>query len=218
MTSRRQRKLAKQRQKSQQDATDRAVDGLYRPKVGPGQVFQRELVGMETGHAKRLRNIAASPLSLAYHRGQLCVPPGCRSTVTAEDRRATGEWFERLWATVHSSGMRDSTDLGINGSDRLFWTEPRQNASNEIARIEKALPVKDFTIIRCFCGEGYSMIESIRRAGIPVAPGSTALRVCEAIDELVYMTGRASRPKQHTNSPTAIASNGIATHPFQEGA
>ena len=119
-----------------QDAASRAPERAYKPKRGPGQVFRRELIGAATGHAKRYRNIAASPLMLANERGDLAGP----NDYTAEahvriidaDRFTAGEEFEKIWFMIHRAGS-DSSIPRTGGGGGLFWTEAKEQASDKLA-------------------------------------------------------------------------------------
>lgn len=180
----------------------------YKPKAGPGQVFKRELVGMKSGHAKRYRNIGATPLLLAYERGQLdCaedrnVP--CTDRITAEDRFSAGERFEETWQTVNRTGMRDSTDVGIGGHSGLFWTEARQDASDRLHELAARMQSTNYRIVAAFCGVGHSMVSALRIAGVVVHPVGTAYRIREALDDLVRaMTGRGQSASRVDNPPQA---------------
>jgi hypothetical protein len=176
---------------SSQSADDRKP---YKPKAGPGQIFKRELVGMDTGHAKRLRNIGITPLSLAFHRNQLIGPKDHEVDaiyrVTAEDRFAAGERFEELYR-IKTMGGKDSTVPSIRGGTQTFFTEAQVDAVNKISKIALAMPSKDFRIVVRFCGEQMSMAESLRGI-VEVHASSVTFRIREALDALVAaMTGRS---------------------------
>jgi hypothetical protein len=160
----------------------------YRPKAGPAQEFRREFVDVKSGYMKRFRNVANTPLMLAYFRGQLCAPPGSPSKVHAEDRLAAGELFQRLWYTLHRTGMRDSTDLGIGGFSGLFFTEAKEIASERLHVIAGRMQRTNYQIVCLFCGEGVDQAEALRRAGLDADPHGPIWRIREALDDLVYAT------------------------------
>lgn len=159
----------------------------FEPKKGPGQIFRRELIDAKSGHAKRIRNIGETPLMAAFYRGRL------NSTVevgiTAEDRFAAGERFETLWTVVHRTGIKDSTVQGYGGFDGLFWTEAKQQASRDVLKISGLMHKPNYRIVVGFCGEGRSMAEALRLAGVEVHPDGTAFRIREALDDLVSAFG-----------------------------
>jgi hypothetical protein len=54
-----------------------------------------------------------------------------------------------------------------------------------LSRIKAQMYKPNFIIVDKFCGEGFSLVESVRAANITVHEDSIASRVCEALDELV---------------------------------
>lgn len=179
-------------------------DEQFHPKPGPGQVFEQELIGMTTGHAKRYRNIAASPLALAFARGKLKSETG---KIVAEDRLVAGERFEKLFRTLHGT-TRDSSDIDIRATNGVFLTEAKQHAGREIARVKAHLARANFVIIEAFCGYGHSMLDAIRIADVECHRDGTAHRIREALDELVNHWGISATVKR-----AAIRAETI--HPFQ---
>lgn len=179
-------------------AADAAHGGAveeFAPKPGPGQVFTRERIGKDEGERKRYRNVGESPLALAYHRGQLHAVGESRDrpaagTISADERHDCGQKFERWWYVKQSSPGRDSSQPGIGGG-RETWTERQEQASDQLVRLRGNMAPRNFAIVVAFCGEGYSMIESLRLAGVEAHPIGTAFRIREAMDDLVHaMTGR----------------------------
>ncbi len=167
----------------------------YKPKAGPGQTIKREMIAeVGGGHAmvKRYKNIDASPLMAAYDREQLHGP----GQATAEERRDYGTKFAKWHYERVCSPSRDSTQQGVGGSaGSRSITEVQQLADRQIAHLREKMFTPNFLIVEAFCGDGYSMIDSLRRAGVEAHPVGTAYRVREALDELVcILTGRIRVP------------------------
>lgn len=165
-------------------------------KAGPGAVLSVEQF-FESGTAaskKRLRNHGEHPLTLAFHRGQLIskysydVPEAQR--ITANERLAAGEEYRRHYEQMRRSG-RDSTDMAGGhggGGAGTPWTETQAMAIHWVKSIERRMHHKDAAIIRNFCGEGYTMPESLRSARIDFHLNGVTYRIREALDELVAAT------------------------------
>lgn len=207
MTTRSERR---RKQRAKQKPTDAngeqpTQQDRYHPKPGPGQVFKRELIGAETGHAKRYRNIGATPLVLAFQRHALeCdvekkwrrdprgnPPPA----ITAQDRLDCGEKFEKWWYNKMASPCRDSTIQGIGGGGQRTLTEVQERADRQIVYLRTKLSARNYLIVEAFCGEGHSMLDALRRAGVEAHPVGTAYRIREALDDLVcVITGRMQVP------------------------
>lgn len=184
----------------------------FRPKAGPGQVFKRELVGMQSGHAKRYRNLGCSPLMLAFHRGQLecaedrAVP--AHQQITAEDRFSAGERFEKYWYVLHRSGSKDSLDDSPGGLNGLFFTEAKETASRAVHALQQRMQVTNYRIITAFCGDGHAMATALRIAGVVAHPVGTAYRIREALDDLVLaMTGRGGEIVRHAGALATAEKN-----------
>lgn len=94
-----------------------------------------------------------------------------------------------------SSGS-DSTQMGTaGGGGSRSITEKQQIAGEQIARLRRLMSSRNFLIVESFCGYGYSMVDSLRRAGVEAHPVGTAFRLREALDELVcVLTGRQIVP------------------------
>lgn len=160
-----------------------------KPSPGPGKVFVTELIDAQSGHAKRYRNVGESPLSLAYHRGQLAGTGDVVSGITAADRHDCGQRFARLWYMRQSTGTNIFERVG--GGDGHWWNDHKADASDRVRRIKTGMYGKNFAVIAAYCGEGNSMAASVRMAGIDAHPNGVAPRVREALDDLVTaMTGR----------------------------
>ena len=178
-----------------------------RPKAGPGQVFTREFIDAGSGHAKRFRNVGNSPLMLAFYRGWLVSPPdsvvpvGAR--VSADERYAAGEEFEKLWYVLHRTGMRDSTIEGISGNTGLFLTEAKEAAGKRVRAIEARMQASNYRIVAHFCGEGLSMAESVRLAGVDCSARAVACRIRESLDNLVYVTRGDACTRRRSRDATA---------------
>lgn len=213
-------KLATRRHKAQHDALEEQVvlEEQYRPKAGPGQVFKRELIDLASGQEKRYRNIAATPMLLAYEHGKFA-SPDANDPITADDRWIAAEKFERLFYQ-RSSSAKDSLDRGIGGGTGLFWTEVRQNASDALANIRQRMHYKDFIIVERFCGMGYTMVESLRGV-VQVHRDGTAFRIREALDDLVAVTTGQRYQFEHAVIPlkaNGVDSSHVVIHPFQKSA
>lgn len=178
---------SKTRKRAKNRAAAKVAPELFVPKAGPGQVFTK--IGDDDGNpGRRLQNVGASPLLLALHRGQL---ESTTSRITARDRFECGEIFEKAWSILHSSGGRDSTNPGIGGGySSGGFTDAQQRSGEGIHRWSKRMGQANFRIVQAFCGDGHSMAESLRQAGIEAHPVGTAFRIREALDDLVYaLTG-----------------------------
>lgn len=198
-------KKSKRRVKSQAMSLGDVAKGdgpidRYRPKPGPGQRFKRELIGAETGHAKRFRNVDVTPLQAAYDRGQLAgIGEGksapLPSQITAEDRLNCGEKFYKWWYTKQASPSHDSTIPTISSGRQRDMSDNQEVAVRQVAYVRSRLSSRNFLIVAAFCGEGYSMLDSLRYAGVEAHPYGTAFRIREALDELVcVITGRLLVP------------------------
>lgn len=165
------KRLRKQRAKS-------AAPKRYAPKAGPGDIYVRELVSARTGREERLRNIGEHPLTLAHARGRI------------SDRQfAAGEELRRLCAQALAGG-RDSTDMtpGSGGGGHTALSEVQVGAVLRLEKLRSRLKTRDWIIAVKFCGEGWSMAESVRAATL-CHPSGVLFRVQEALDELVAALG-----------------------------
>lgn len=162
------------------------------PLPGPGKVFIQELVDAQSGHAKRHRNIGDTPLSFAYYGNKLSGPGDVVSGIMAADRYSAGERFYALWRAREGCGRNIFERIG--GSDHHWWSDPKADASEIVGRLRAKMYGKNFLIVQHFCGEGYSMAQAVRRAGIDSHPNGIIPRVREALDDLVtVMTGRRAQ-------------------------
>lgn len=151
----------------------------------------------EVAMRTRLRNHGAHPLLLAMHKGQLIsvypasVPKELQ--ITAAERFNAGLEYSNHFERIHRSG-RDSLDMSARGGSTS--AKDWQQASRDwIKRIHDKLPLRDRIVVERFCGEGYSIVESLRAAHILFHPNSAAWRLRETMDELVYaVTGRRTLP------------------------
>ena len=146
----------------------------YRPKAGPGSVFVEEFVSAKTGNEKRLRNIGEHPLTLAHARGKI-----------GDEQFAAGEEVRRLYELRGMSG-RDSTviTIGNGGAQSMPFTQAQVDAIRRLEHFRSRLKTRDWTIVEKFCGEGWSMAESVRAATL-CHPSGVLLRLQEALEELV---------------------------------
>jgi hypothetical protein len=172
-------------------------------KAGPGSLLIIEdFAEKSSGTSRRVRNHGEHPLSLAFFRGQLetkypdTVPD--RDRITADERLAAGEDFRAHFERMHRSG-RDSLDMsGGGGSDGTLWTQTQAMAIHWVKAIELRMHHRNVAIVRAFCGEGHSMVESLRKARMDFHPNGVTYRIREALDDLVgATTGRkGARPPQ----------------------
>jgi hypothetical protein len=153
--------------------------GRFAPRPGPGDHYVREFVSATTGREERFRNIGEHPLTLAHARGKI-----------GDEQFAAGEEVRRLCELRAASG-RDSTDrtpgAGGGGSHAPFM-QIQIDAIRRLERIRAKLKRRDWIIIEKFCGEGWSMAETVR-AGTLCHPSGVLFRVQEALDELVTALG-----------------------------
>jgi len=187
--------------RSRRQQQENFEEACPRPKPGPGQVFRRELIDAQSGHAKRYRNIAITPLTLAFETGKLTTDAERRwqrdpvkhrvPGIIAVDRRDCGEKFSRWYAVRMGGGTRDSSQPLINGGVQATFTERQEHAGRQLQFVRGKMGRQNFLIVEAFCGNGCSMIESLRVAGVEAHPVGTAYRIREALDDLVaVMTGR----------------------------
>lgn len=153
------------------------------PKQGPGQVHVVEDFNVgKVATAKRVRNIGESPLTLAFHRGQLQMG---RKGVSDELRYAAGKEYGNLVACLARSG-RDSTDMDrIAGGSGACITEAQADAARKLISIDSHMKPGDRKIIRRVCGEGWQPAEAVREAIGTAYERATIPRLCEALDCLI---------------------------------
>jgi hypothetical protein len=162
-------------------------------KSGPGALLVIEdFAEKSSGTSRRVRNHGEHPLSLAFFRGHLetiypaSVPE--RERITANERLAAGEVFREHFERMHRSG-RDSLDMSSGGgSDGTLWTQTQAMAIHWVKSTERRMHHRNATIVRAFCGEGYSMVDSLRKARIDFHPNGVKYRIREALDDLVSAT------------------------------
>lgn len=193
--------MSKRNRKRQQPSKPgAAAEERYKPKAGPGQVFKNELVGAETGHAKRYRNTEVTQLHAAFFAHKLDRPGEggaalVRGQITADDRKDCGDQFAQWHQMLHVSPSRDSTIQSVGGGEQRTLTEEQERAGRKMRDIRAKLSPKNYLIILAFCGHDHSMLDSLRYAGVEAHPVGTAYRVREALDDLVCaMTGRMAVP------------------------
>lgn len=147
-----------------------------RPKAGPGDIYVQELVSAKTGRELRYRNIGEHPLTLAHARGRI-----------SDEHYSAGQEFRQLYEMRALSG-RDSTDITPGGGARvdLPFAQAQVDAIRRLGRIKLSLKARDWIILEKFCGEGWSMAESVRAATVCHRSG-VLQRVQEALEELVEL-------------------------------
>ena len=156
---------------------------MYKPKPAACDVYVREFVSARTGLQERLRNIGEHPLTLAHARGRI-----------SDEHFAAGEELRILFALREARG-RDSTErfLGSGGATDTGLSQVQVDAIRRLGRLRSKLKNRDWIILEKFCGDGWSMAESVRAATI-CHPSGVLFRVLEALDELVLACGgRKSR-------------------------
>lgn len=170
-------------------AVQPALEAPHEPNRNQGQIYKQELVDATSGHAKRFRHVSTTPLSMAYHAHKLKGAGDVVSGIMEDDRYAAGERFAVLWYKRESTGGNPFERVG--GGDRYWWNDTKADASDIVRRIRERMYGKNFAIVQAFCGEGWSMAASVRKAGVESHPNGIAPRVREALDDLVtVMTGR----------------------------
>jgi hypothetical protein len=156
----------------------------FAPKAGPGSVFVEEPVAANTGRERRTRNIGEHPLSLAHARGKI-----------TDDQFAAGEEVRRLCELRGLSG-HDSTTISAGGGGQplLPFTQSQVDAIRRLDRLRTRMKPRDWIIVEKFCGEGWSMVDSVRAATV-CHPSGVVYRVQEALEELAAARrGRRERP------------------------
>jgi hypothetical protein len=156
-----------------------AGEPQFRPKPGPGSVFIEESVSARTGNARRMRNIAEHPLTLAHARGRI-----------SDEQFAAGEEV-RLLCEMRGLSGHDSSLMARNGGSgaHMPFTQSQVDAIRRLDQIRTRLKDRDWTIVEKFCGEGWSMADSVRAATL-CHPSGVLMRLQEALDELVAARGR----------------------------
>jgi hypothetical protein len=181
---------------------------IFRPKDAPGVVIKREMVsevGKGNKQHKRYRNVASTPLSLAYHREALTCDlenawiknPRANPcpAIMAKDRYDCGQKFERIWYERMGIGHGDSTIPRVSGGSMRSMTEVQEEAAQEIAQLRARMADRNYLIVEAMCGYGHSLVDALRHAGVQAHPVGTAYRIREALDDLVCaMTGRRIVP------------------------
>ena len=161
-----------------------ATEERFRPKPGPGSVFVEEPA--KTGREKRVRNIGEHPLTLAHARGKI-----------SDEQFAAGEEV-RLLCELRGLSGKDSTTLLSGGAPgpRLPFTQSQLDAIRRLDHIRTRLKERDWIIVEKFCGEGWSMSDSVRAATM-CHPSGILCRMQEALEELVAARkGRRVHPFQ----------------------
>ena len=151
---------------------------LHRPPQGE---YEEELIGGGHGHAKRLRRKDTDQIMAAFNRGKFGDP----KTRLAVDRMSAANVYMR-YHYLGSKSTRDSLDdTPRGGTLGLPWTVNQATAWLLLGKIKAQMYAPNFIIVDKFCGEGFSLVESVRAANITVHEDCIASRVCEALDELV---------------------------------
>ena len=152
------------------------------PKPGPGDLYVREFLSARTGREERFRNIGEHPLTLAHARGKI-----------SDDHFAAGEKLRRLCWQRGASG-RDSTEMtrGSGGSGHTGLSDMQIDAVHGLEKLRSRIKTRDWIILEKFCGEGWSMAESVRAATL-CHPSGILFRMLEALDELVAACGGPAR-------------------------
>lgn len=140
------------------------------------------------GGPVRYRNTAESPLTLAFHRGQLqhgIIQENGKSKYTSADRLSAGDQYRKIWEACQASG-RDSTNIDrVTGNPGDPLTIAQAEAIRDLARLGALLSVTDRQIVHDVCGEGYWPSEAVRKACGPSYAKSTIPRLNEALDHLI---------------------------------
>jgi hypothetical protein len=163
---------------SRKKRSKQSAPSRYAPKPGPGDVYVHEFVSARTGREERYRNIGEHPLTLAHARGKI-----------TDNQFAAGEELRRLCALREASG-RDSLEMapGSGCGERSGLTDVQIDAMRRLERVRSRLKTRDWIIVEKFCGEGWSMVESVRAATV-CHPSGVIFRVQEALEELAAAYG-----------------------------
>ena len=149
------------------------IEGPSKP--GPGQSFVIETFAEKSvGTSRRYRNLGESPLTQAWHSGQL-----------SDDQYRTGNTFRTLFLTAKSSG-KDSTlalDAGRCSGHNSSHMDLMLDADRALARIEANMGARNYRIVNNFCGKGMEMAESIQRV-TACHPNGVKYRFLEALEDL----------------------------------
>jgi hypothetical protein len=161
-------------------------------KITPLHV--RELVRPDlAGGPVRYRNTGESPLTLAFHRGQLqhgVIQENGRSKYTSADRLGAADRYRRIWETCQASG-RDSMNMDrVSGNPTEHFTIAQAEAIRCLGCIIKLLNDEDRKIVQFVCGEGWWPSKAVREACGASYTKSTIPRLNEALDHLIEAFGR----------------------------
>jgi hypothetical protein len=93
------------------------------------------------------------------------------------DEALAWEIYSKFYAAMGRAG-KDSLEIvgGISGGGTPF-TQAQVDAIRVIERIERRLIPQHQTIVRALCGEGYSMAEACKKAGIPARKTNETIRL-----------------------------------------
>jgi hypothetical protein len=75
-------------------------------------------------------------------------------------------------------------NVGGGGGLSMPFTQTQVDAIRRLDHVRARLKTRDWIIVEKFCGEGWSMAESVR-AATACHPSGVLLRLQEALDELV---------------------------------
>jgi hypothetical protein len=157
---------------------------------GPDIVIEDENFANATaGTHTRSRNIGEHPVTLAYKRGQI------------DSEQHDGAQRLRAFCEAMGRSGKDSTDLErvSSGGEGTPWTATQSAAALELGKIKDRMGGEtnpNYVICRAFCGDGYGMADSVRKAAIPFHPNGVVARVCEALDALIGRRACVSQLKQ----------------------
>lgn len=143
-------------------------------KAGPGQAFEIESVDDRVpGGPRRYNNVDSHPLNRAKFYGKI-----------SSQQWAAGNEYRRKCEILEKSGI-DSTQPRVPaGSDGTPFTQAQVDAVRWLQFVDGCLSRADRTIVRMFCGCGYSMLASVKLAVKCFNEDAIVSRVSEALDEL----------------------------------
>lgn len=148
------------------------------PRILEGHIADRPM-HQSPGAPLAWRNTAEHPLEKAKALGKI-----------GEDEYLAGNVYRSFFEMMSRTG-KDSTQFSVVGSSQgLPFAESQVTAIETIDRIERRMNhARSVMIVRKFCGEGWSMGDSVEAAGYHVREAKERLRV--ALNKLATAIERA---------------------------
>ena len=114
------------------------------------------------------------PLDLALHREKI-----------SHDQFTAGDMYRDRFLLRERSGVDSTQGSNGGGGSGTPFTQTQWDAIRWLETVEGKLSERNRVIVRHFCGEGYSMSESLRLSGLTRYRDEVLPRILEALDELV---------------------------------